>query len=84
MFIVPKRQSSERFTVLNQHFTYLASFSRFRKSSKTQVFQRLQLREVLDGADHLAGVAVLVRRRSFAPPPLELLHFQALSHCEIV
>ena len=38
MFIVPKRKSSERFTVLNQHFTYLTFFSCFRKISKTQVW----------------------------------------------
>ena len=60
MFIVPETGISERFTVLNQHFTYLASFSCFRRSSKSQQNQLLQLGEVLDGADHLAGVAVLV------------------------
>ena len=60
MPIIPKSGISERFTVLNQHFTYLASFSRFIKSPQTLVSQLLQLGEVLDGADHLAGVAVLV------------------------
>ena len=34
MLIVPKSKSSERFTVLNQHFTYLASFFCFRKFRK--------------------------------------------------
>ncbi len=60
MFIVPETGVSERFTVANQHFTYLASFSCFRKSPKTQHNQLLQLSEVLDGANHLAGVAVLI------------------------
>jgi len=64
MPIVPKSEISERFTVLNQHFTYLPSFFRFHKRSKTLTPQLLQLGEVLDGADHLAGVAVLVRRRT--------------------
>ena len=60
MPIVPKRHSSEQPTVLFQHLTYLGAFFQLPENPQTLANQLLQLGEVLDGADHLAGVAVLV------------------------
>ena len=60
MLIVPKSEIPERFTVLNQHFTYLGAFIQSLGIPQTLTPSLLQFREVLDGADHLAGVAVLV------------------------
>ena len=60
MLIIPKRHFSEQPTVLIQHFTYLGAFFRFPEIPQTLTPPLLQLGEILDGADHLAGVAVLV------------------------
>jgi len=50
-------------TVPNQHFTYLTVSAFSAKNPQTQLNQLVQLSEVLDGADHLRGVAVLARHR---------------------
>ena len=49
-----------RLTGLFQHFTYLENLASTAQSSQSLVIPELQLSEVLDGADHLRGVAVLV------------------------
>ena len=47
-------------TGLFQHFTYLRSLASTAKPSQSLVIPELQLSEVLDGANHLRGVRVLV------------------------
>ena len=77
MFIVPKSEIPKRFTVLHQHFSYLGAFLRLREVPQTLTPQLLQLGEVLDGADHLAGVAVLVRRRLLRTATVENATFSS-------
>ena len=47
-------------TGLFQHFTYLENLASSAQPPQSLDSTELQLREVLDGADHLAGVGVLV------------------------
>ena len=67
----------EHLTGVHKHFCFFHRFPASAKNPRTQLNQLVQLSEVLDGANHLRGVAVLVvaRRKRRAGLRQRLRHF---------
>ena len=75
--LFPRESGAIETMAVNQHFHHSGAVIMLPQPSQSLVIPELQLSEVLDGANHLRGVAVLVRRffddDSSIPPPKKII-----------